>query len=90
MPDILAPDGNFLWIPFWSKGGGIFFDAEEKEKIFQPFVKLHGQSAFAVAGVGLAICERIIVRHHGEMKVCNSGESGSTFKVTLPMKQGSE
>jgi signal transduction histidine kinase len=67
-----------------------FFDAEEKEKIFQPFVKLHGQSAFAVTGIGLAICERIVARHHREMKVCNSGESGSTFKVTLPMKQGSE
>ena len=64
-----------------------FFDDEEKENIFQPFVKLHGQSAFAVTGIGLAICERIVARHHGKMKVCNSGESGSTFKVTLPMKQ---
>ena len=27
---------------------------------------------------------------HGEMKVCSLGESGSTFKVTLPMKQISE
>jgi len=32
-----------------------FFYAEEKEKIFQPFVKLHGQSAFAVTGIDLAI-----------------------------------
>jgi signal transduction histidine kinase len=48
------------------------------------------QTAFAVTGIGLAICERIVARHHGEMKVFNSGESGSTFKVTLPMKQGSE
>ena len=89
MPEILAPDENFLWIPSWNKGIH-FFDAEEKEKIFQPFVKLHGQYAFAVTGIGLAICERIVARHHGEMKVCNSSESGSTFKVTLPMKQGSE
>ena len=88
MLDILAPDENFLWMPSWNKGM-LFFDAEEKEKIFQPFVKLHGQSAFAVTGIGLAICERIVARHHGEMKVCNSGESESTFKVTLSMKQGS-
>ena len=65
-------------------------DAEEKEKIFQPFVKLHGRSAFATSGIGLAICERIVAHHHGKIKVYNSGESGSTFKVTLPMKQGSE
>ena len=89
MPDILAPAEIFYeCLP--ETRGCIFFDAEEKENIFQPFVKLHGQSAFAVTGIGLAICERIVARHHGEMKVCNSGEWGSTFKVTLPMKQGSE
>ena len=44
MPDILAPDGNFYeCLP--ETWGCIFFDAEEKEKIFQPFVKLYGQSA---------------------------------------------
>jgi signal transduction histidine kinase len=75
---------------FLKQGGGIFLDAEEKEKISQPFVKLHGQYAFAVTGIGLAICERIVARHHGEMKVFNSGESGNTFKVVFPMKQGSE
>ena len=48
-----------------------FFDVEEKEKISQLFDKLHGQSAFAVTGIGLAICERIVARHHGEMKVFN-------------------
>ena len=89
MLDILAPNGNFFeCLP--ETRGCIFFDAEEKEKIFQPFVKLHGQSAFAVTGIGLAICERIVPRHHGKMKVCNLGEPGSTFKVSLPMKQCSK
>ena len=69
---------------------GIGLGAEEKEKIFEPFVRLHGRSAFAGSGIGLAICERIVARHHGKIKVCDSGKSGSTFKVTLPMKQGSE
>ena len=76
-------------MPCWNKRVN-FFDAEEKENIFQPFVKLYGQSAFAVTGIGLAICERIVARHDGKMKVCNSGESGSTLKVILPMNQGSE
>lgn len=66
---------------------GIGLDAEQKEKIFQPFVRLHGHSAFAGSGIGLAICERIVARHNGKIKVCSSGEMGSTFQVTLPMKQ---
>jgi signal transduction histidine kinase len=70
--------------------GCVFFCAEEKEKIFQSFVKQHGQSAFAFTGIVLAICERIVAGHHGEIKVYSSGESWSTFKVTLPMKHGSE
>ncbi len=68
---------------------GIGLDAEQKEKIFQPFVRLHGRSAFAGSGIGLAICERIVARHNGKIKVCSSGEMGSTFQVTLPMKQNS-
>ena len=68
---------------------GIGLDADQQEKIFQPFVRLHGRSAFAGSGIGLAICERIVARHNGKIKVDCSGEMGSTFKVTLPMKQNS-
>ena len=90
MLDILIPDENFFMNTFLKQGDAFLLVLQSKEKIFQPFVKLHGQSAFAVTGIGLAICQRIVARHHGVMKVCNSGESGSTFKVTLPMKQVSE
>jgi signal transduction histidine kinase len=68
---------------------GIGLDADQREKIFQPFVRLHGRSAFAGSGIGLAICERIVARHNGKIKVGCSGEMGSTFQVTLPMKQDS-
>ena len=68
---------------------GIGLDEEYKEKIFQPFVRLHGRSSFDGSGIGLAICERIVTRHNGKIKVCRSDEAGSTFKVTLPEKQNS-
>jgi signal transduction histidine kinase len=54
------------------KQGGIFFSMlEEKEKIFQPFVRFHGCSAFVRSGIGLEICERIVARNHGKIKVFN-------------------
>lgn len=69
------------------KDNGIGLDAEQKEKIFQPFVRLNGRSAFDGSGIGLAICERIVARHNGEIGVSGSNEMGSIFTVTLPEKQ---
>ena len=68
---------------------GIGLKAEQKENIFQPFVRLNGRSAYEGSGIGLAICKKIVNRHHGEIKVTDSNEKGSTFKVTLPVKQAS-
>ena len=66
---------------------GIGLNEEETESIFQPFARLNGRSAFAGSGIGLAICKRIVARHNGNIEVCRSDETGSTFKVTLPTRQ---
>lgn len=66
---------------------GIGLSAEHKENIFQPFVRLHGRSDFEGSGIGLAICRKIVTRHKGKIEVSCSNEMGSTFKVTLPVKQ---
>jgi signal transduction histidine kinase len=66
---------------------GIGLGEEHKEKIFHPFVRLHGRSAFEGSGIGLAICKKIVTRHNGEIEVSCSNEKGSTFKVTLPVRQ---
>ena len=66
---------------------GIGLSAEHKENIFQPFVRLHGRSDFEGSGIGLAICRKIVARHKGKIEVSCSNEMGSTFKVTLPVKQ---
>jgi signal transduction histidine kinase len=38
-------------------------------------------------GMGLAICESIIVAHHGSITATNNAEGGATFCVTLPVRQ---
>jgi light-regulated signal transduction histidine kinase (bacteriophytochrome) len=63
---------------------------KRRKRFFSPLSNCMANLPFSVTGTGLAICQRIVARHHGVMKVCNSGESASTFKMTLPIKQGSE
>ncbi len=65
---------------------GIGFEAEQAERIFQPFVRLHGSTAYDGSGIGLAICQKIVERHGGRIRVSSQPGSGSTFSVELPLK----
>ena len=65
------------------KDNGIGIPAESQEKIFQPFQRLHSTSAFKGTGVGLAICQRIVEKHQGEIGLCSDGLAGTTFYFTL-------
>jgi len=63
---------------------GIGFNSEYSEKIFQPFVRLHGKSQFPGNGLGLAICKKIVDNHNGVIYVQSDGNSGSCFILILP------
>jgi PAS domain S-box-containing protein len=66
---------------------GIGIQEEYLEKIFQPFTRLHGRDAYEGNGMGLAICRKIVERHHGEITAHSILGQGSTFMVTLPVRQ---
>lgn len=65
---------------------GIGFDQKHAERIFVVFQRLHGRNEYAGTGVGLAICRKIVARHHGSIKASGS-PGGATFVITLPLKQ---
>lgn len=67
---------------------GIGFDQKYAERIFKPFQRLHGRKQYEGAGIGLAICRKIIDRHGGGIRAESELGNGSTFIIRLPFKQG--
>ncbi len=66
---------------------GIGFEEALFEQTLQPFRRLHGRNEYEGTGFGLAIVKKIIDRHQGEITAKSHPGQGSTFIITLPMKQ---
>jgi PAS domain S-box-containing protein len=66
---------------------GIGIEEIYLDRIFKPFERLHGRSAYEGTGIGLTICNKIVSRHGGEITVKRHSTHGVTFHITLPEKQ---
>lgn len=69
---------------------GIGFKAQYADRIFQVFQRLHGQTEYEGSGIGLALCRRIVERHHGIITAQGHPGQGATFIATLPLRQPDE
>ncbi|MFC3229048.1 PAS domain S-box protein [Marinibaculum pumilum] len=66
---------------------GIGFESDYAERIFKPFVRLHGHGAFEGTGMGLAICQKIVSRHNGSISADGRPGEGARFRITLPRER---
>jgi len=66
---------------------GIGFEEKYLDRIFSVFQRLHGRSEYEGTGVGLAICRKIADRHGGSITARSTPGEGTTFIVTLPVRQ---
>ncbi len=65
---------------------GIGFDERQKERIFEPFHRLHSADVYEGSGIGLALCRKIVNRHGGTITARSRPGSGSAFRITLPLR----
>ena len=66
------------------RDNGIGFDPRYREKIFEPFTRLHPRTEYEGSGMGLAICARIARRHGGSVSADSEPGRGASFTVVLP------
>lgn len=85
LPEGLNPALSYCMIEF--KDNGIGFDQQYAEQIFTIFQRLHTKHEYAGTGIGLALCKKIVVNHHGSIKASSLTGKGATFQIILPLKQ---
>ncbi len=73
------PDSAFVIIRDIGPG----LSAEVAEKLFKPFVTTKDEGM----GIGLSICQSIMVAHGGDIRVLNDGAPGAGFCFHLPLAQ---
>lgn len=69
------------------KDNGIGIDPAFTERIFDAFERLNSKDRYEGNGLGLALCKKIIERHHGKITAIGEKDNGAEFIVTLPLLQ---
>jgi signal transduction histidine kinase/PAS domain-containing protein len=96
MPEGAGPESHHVWVAAWREGGSAVLEVADDgqgipahvlPRIFDPFFTT--RSRRAGAGLGLAICHRIVTAHSGTVEASSAaGRTRLTVRLPLaPVKQ---
>jgi PAS domain S-box-containing protein len=68
---------------FWVRDNGAGFDQRDANRLFEVFERLPTAESFEGTGVGLAIVQRIVQRHGGNIRAEGAVGVGASFFFTL-------
>lgn len=83
--EIDAHDGDEA-TTYFVRDNGVGFDSRFRDKLFQPFQRLHSDADFSGTGIGLALSHRIVTRHGGNLDADSVLGRGATFTFSLPKR----
>jgi light-regulated signal transduction histidine kinase (bacteriophytochrome) len=87
-PEIqLTTDQNEKYWIIRVEDNGLGFDPKDKNKVFEPFQRLHPDQPQEGSGIGLATVKRAVDAHCGEIWVDPRPGAGTVFYVKLPKDQ---
>lgn len=75
-------NGNYVRISFCDHGRGI--PADDLSKIFDPYFSTKKMGVQKRTGLGLSVCQSIIIQHGGDVLVDSKPDCGTTIHLYLP------
>jgi signal transduction histidine kinase len=84
-PPVVRVSGRELaegW-EFTVQDNGIGVPADHAERVFKMFQRLHHRYEYDGTGIGLSVCQRIVERHGGRIRVEPAEGRGSRFVFTI-------
>ncbi|HEX4330024.1 MAG TPA: ATP-binding protein [Burkholderiales bacterium] len=76
----LQQEDGLAW---YVRDNGSGLDPALADKLFIPFSRLHGVEEYPGHGIGLALAQRILLRHGGSIRAQGSPDTGACFIFTL-------
>lgn len=76
-----SESGEQLRVRVEDNGEGV--PEDQRTRIFEPFVRLHGREHSPGSGMGLAICRRLVNRCGGQLRVVDH-DGGGAFEFSIP------
>lgn len=89
-----TPSGGVIAIRAWEEGGlarlsvsdsGPGIPASARDSIFQKFFQKDMKRHVGNVGLGLALCQKVVQRHGGSIRVEDAQPRGACFSVSLPL-----